>query len=813
MLVRAAKRLELKINGAAVPLEPGANWKKISALDVSKFSHAGPNTIEARVFNDDAPPALWLALTADSQTLQTDGQWEASLAGSARRAAALAEAPRLPRPGNVLAGGETIFDVIPKIWGTWIILGILSILLTFAAHWFNRRQVNRDDVDLSRRAIYVLLGVCVFAWVVLFWNNAKMLPFPCGYDFKDHVAYIKYIQERHALPLPNEGYEMFQPPLFYGLAAGLLSTFHLTTEDAAAVIVLRVLTMLFGVANFFFVFLSARLLFPNRRNLQLIATVLAAFLPMQIYLSHYITNETLAGTLASATIYLCLRILKSDRYSISEFLTLGAVTGAAMLAKATSLLLIPPLIAALAMKLWQERATLFDWLRALGTTTASLLLVCGWHYFRIWRHFGKPIVGNWEAVLGFGWWQDPGFHVAPDYFRFGKSLIAPLFSSFNGFADGIYSTIWGDALGGGLSDMLSRTPWNYALVVGGYWLAILPTLSIIAGLFVVIYQFVRRPSTEWFLLLGISAAVVIALVFMTLRVASYAQVKAFYGLSLVVPLCAFAAVGWNLLQRMPRSIQLILGALFVFSALNSYYSAWIRSTAAQHIYAGRRYLTDRNFPAAQDEAEKAIKSEPSSAMAQCFLAAVLYDTGDSAAAREQTERAAAREQTEQGLQLDSTSAECQLQSAINSGKRGELDDALRIAERLTKSRPENARAWNIAFSCALQLRRPEEALAIGQDALAISPFDADLHYRVGLAAGRNGNLSMAANQFAYALLLDPKKVEPEQKLRVALSFLERSPNGSDAIRDLQSLATGSPKLLEILAPYRQNLNSSTKDLP
>ena len=788
LFIRAAKRFELKINGAAVPIEPNANWKKNSILDVSKFFHVGPNEIEVRVFNDDAPPALWLEITADSSTLRTNGQWEASLAGSAWRAAGLAEVPRLPGPGNSLSGGETIFDVLPKIWRTWIILGILSIVLTLAAYWFDRRDVNRDDVDLSRRAIFVLIGVCVLACVILFWNNAKMLPFPCGYDFNDHVAYIKYIQERHALPLPNEGYEMFQPPLFYGLAAGLLSIFRLSTGDDAAVIVLRALTMIFGAANFIFVFLSARLLFPNRHSLQIVATLLAAFLPMQLYLSHYITNETLAGALASATIYLCLRILKSDHASVSEFVTLGAITGAAMLAKATSLLLIPPLIGALAVKLFQERAGASRWFRTFGVTLGALVLVCGWHYLRIWLHFGTPIVGNWDAILGFPWWQDPGFHVAADYSRFGQSLVSPLFSSFNGFADGIYSTLWGDALGGGLSDMSSRTPWNYVLMIGGYRPALLPTLLIITGLAVAIYQFVRRPSAEWFLLLGICAAVLVALIFMTLRVPSYAQVKAFYGLSVVVPLCAFAATGWNILQRTPRSLQLTLGALFVFWALNSYCSIWIRSSAAQHIYAGHRYITGQNFLTARAEAEKAIKSEPSDATAQCFLAAVLYDSGDTAGAREQIER---------GLQLDPANAECQLQSAINSIKRSELDDALSIAQRLTKSQPENARAWDIAFSCARQLQRTNEAIAIGRDALAIAPYNADLHYRLGLAGGQTADFVTAISHLAYSLSLQPGWTDARTKLQFAAASAISSADGR---AQLAALATsGSPVSLNELA--------------
>jgi hypothetical protein len=40
---------------------------------------------------------------------------------------------------------------------------------------------------------------------------------------------------------------------------------------------------------------------------------------------------------------------------------------------------------------------------------------------------------------------------------FWHSVISPLFSGFNSFADGIYSTLWGDSLCGGLSDCV-RAP-------------------------------------------------------------------------------------------------------------------------------------------------------------------------------------------------------------------------------------------------------------------------------------------------------------------------------------------------------------------
>src|SRR5258708_25929710 len=155
----------------------------------------------------------------------------------------------------------------------------------------------------------------------------------------------------------------------------------------------------------------------------------------------------------------------SERAPDWEFLALGVGVGAAMLAKATSLLLVPPLLAAVAIKLFQQRACISVWARKFGGTIAAMLIVCGWHYVRIWRHFGTPIVGNWDPVLGFPWWQDPGFHTAADYFRFGQSLVAPMFSGFNGFADGIYSTLWGESLGGGLSLVLLLPPWNYNLLM------------------------------------------------------------------------------------------------------------------------------------------------------------------------------------------------------------------------------------------------------------------------------------------------------------------------------------------------------------
>ena len=793
--VRAAKRLELKINGEPVPLPAIRNWKELSAVDVLKFLRTGENTIEARVFNNDAPPALWLALVTETQTWSTDINWEASLAGSSWRNCVFAAEPREPGAGNLLYGGENVWQTILKIWPSWLTFALIAIVLTIAIG----RWIPQTNADLSRVQMLVCLGACVAIWLGLFWNNTERLPFVTGYDSKDHLAYIKYIQERHALPLPNEGYEMFQPPLYYAVSAGILSVLRLSATDAGAVPVLRGLTMLFGIANFVFVFLSIRLLFPRQPRLQLIGLITAAFLPMQLYLSHYVTNETLAATLASASIYLGLRALTAKPASLWQLLSLGACVGAAMLAKATGLLLIPPLIGALVIKLLQERAGTVDWLRTFGSTIGGILIVCGWHFVRIWRHFGSPIVGNWDPAIGFPLWQDPGFHTSSDYFRFGQALVRPMFSGFHGFADGIYSTLWGESLGGGLSGVLSRTPWNYDLMAGGYWLALVPTLIVIVGVAIAFFRFVRRASPEWFMMLGLAAAVIFALLFMTLRVPSYAQVKAFYGLAALVPFCAFSVLGWMQVTRGSRIFRFSLLALFLLAAINNVAAVWIRHSAEQHIYAAIRLNEQGQTDRALAEASEATKNDPANGNASYVLAAILDETAKSQDAITECERC---------LALNPTIGECHFQLAVSLGKRGDLSNALMEANHALESRPENPQANDLVLTLNLEAQLRNETLVAARNALAVSPFDADLHYRVGLAAGQLGDFAMATEQLAYALVLAPRKTDYEQKLRIALSFLNQSPEGANTFRELESLAVGSPKLLEILAPYRQTPNSN-----
>jgi tetratricopeptide (TPR) repeat protein len=802
--VRAAKRVQLKINGQPVDIGPIRNWKDLSSTDVLASLHASTNTIEARVFNDNGPPALWLVLVTDQLTVRSDQTWKTSFVGSAWRRAALATTPRMPGRGNPIAGGEGTLAALAVIWPIWVVFGGLSLAICVAGRWWlgrTRLPHAATVAGLSRREATALLTIIAALWVALFCNNTRLLPLGIGFDARYHVDYIGYIQKHGALPLPNEGWEMFQPPLYYVISAVALSSFGLSVTDGAAGTVLHSLTMLLGIAHITLVFLSLRLLFPGQLGRQLVGLVLAAFLPMQLYLSHYVTNETLAATLATAAIFLCLHLLRTKKTSMAGYAGLGFCLGAAMLTKTTGVLLVPFIVVAAAGRRAGPKSSLVIRLRPLGTMLAICFAVCGWYYIWIWSHFGKPLIGNWDAVSQFYWWQDNGYHTVTDFARFGRSLVNPLFSVFAGFADGIYSTLWGDGLCGGLPNLSYPVPWNCDLMIAGYLLALAPTLMILTGAVVSLWHFIRKPSAEWFVPLGLSGAVMIALVFMNLKVPSYAQAKAFYGLCALVPLCSFGAVGWNSLTRGQKPLQYVLGTVLLVWAMNSFASVWIRSNSAPtHIRLGLKLVAENRMDAAVLEFATAVNRDPSHAPARRFLALALNESGKTDEALRPAERAA---------ELDPTNVASHDVLSVILARQGQMQRAIDEAQRAVELGPEDLSACQFLSGRLLGLGRTDEAINAARDGLAVDPTNPELHYTLGLALARKGDFAGATNQFAYALLLRPNLAEAHLNFGRARLHLGNVPNGLRHFREAVRLAPDWPPALNGLAWLRATCPDAT----
>jgi Flp pilus assembly protein TadD len=792
--VRAAKHVQLKINGRVVELGRNGNWKDYSQAEVADYLHAGANVIEARVINDNGPALLWLELETERFTLRSDPTWEVSFVGSAWRRAVLATTPRMPGRGNFVAGGEGTISSLALVWPYGVIWAGLSMVVWVAGQWwFNRLGAPKDKAInrwLSKEAM-VPLFIIATLWVALFWNNTRLIPRNLGFDKRGHADYIGYLQEHKALPLPNEGWEMYQPPLYYGISAVTLSTLGLTASDGGGAIVLRLLTMLFGLVHIVIVFLSLRLLFPGPVGRPLVGVLLAAFLPMQLYLSHYVTNETLVATLVSASIYLGLRLLRGEQRSVAGYGGLGICLGAALLTKVTSILLVPFIVVAVGWKLWVGRSAVAVWWRTLGVMLAASIAVCGWYYLWIWVHFGTPLMGNWDAATGFQWWQDNGYHTLADVTRFGRSLVHPLFSGFAGCADGIYSTMWGDGLCGDASDLAFRPPWNYDLMAVGYLLALVPTVIILAGALVSVWRFIRQPSVEWFMLLGFSGTLLLAIVFMDLKVPSYAQAKAFYGLCSLVPLCIFGAVGWEVLTRRWKPLQFVVGVILLVWAMNSFAAVWIRGkSVATHVYLGVMLNLNGKTDAALSELARAVDIGPSNALARRLLASVLNEAGRTDEAFQQAERA---------VELSPTDGACHRILAAVLARQGQTNRAIVEAQRAVELSPEYLSAHHLWADLLIGSGHGDEAMDAARNGLTEFPYDSSLHHVLGLALARKDDLLTATNQFAYALLLGPNGPMVHMSFGRTLLRLGDAPNGLGHFQAAVQLAPDSPAALNELA--------------
>jgi hypothetical protein len=558
--VRVHRAGAVLLNGAETGLAPGEaeDWKRERERDVSALLRAGENEIEVRARATFGPPAAWLVLEAPGLVVASDATWTAAPVDGAPLPVRLATTPMSawggasPRPGAML---EALRAALP-----W--LAAFALAASLALLGARRLPALRGRWLLASSALAI---------AALAWHNRALDPL-LGFDSEGHLAYVQFILAKHRLPLASDGWSMYHPPLYYAAGAAIFALFD---EGLAALRAFRALNALAVALQCAAVLASLRILFPGEPRRVLAGFVLGAFVPMQLYLAQYVTNEVWTAAFASSAIYVCLRILARDDRTVSAHLALGALLGAALLTKVSALLVALVVLAVLGGRLLArgERSPR-TWLASLGAAVLALVVVAGWSYARVWWHFGSPLVGNWDAASGFLWWQDPGYRTAWDYLRFGDSLTQPIFSAWHGCPDALYSTLWGDGLIGGMAQVANAPPWRYELMFTGYWLALLPSAGVLLGLGAALARLIREPRAEWVLLLGVALGTAFALLSLSLRLPFYAQCKAFYGLSALVPFAAFGGLGLDLVAARLGRAEPVLWILVGTWALCAYATYW-----------------------------------------------------------------------------------------------------------------------------------------------------------------------------------------------------------------------------------------------
>lgn len=561
--IRALRAYELRVNGvlAGRSAEGEAPWARPQALDVAGLLRPGANRIRVDVVNAKGPPAL--LLRSPDLDLASGPRWWARDRDAAREPGAWRPAvPAGERPGFAIS------EAFPTAWAGlrasagWL---LACFGLGVAACWSDGRGLLRwrgRPLDAAQLRWLVLAG-----WLVVCGRNLLRLPLYTGMDALSHYRYVAFVAERGALPFARDGAQMFQPPLFYLLAALLQRLFAGLLEADTAWMALRCLPMLAGLGLAEVAYRAARLLFPERRDLRIAATVVGGLLPMSLYMAFVVGNEPLSGLLTALVVLVCLHLLcdglpaPGDRRS----LLLGGLFGLALLTKVTVLLLLPAVGLALLWSSGPGLAGLRHSGRAAALFGAALLVVAGWYFARNWLELGVPYVGGWDPSLvpaggrDLGW-QFPGYRVPADVLRFGRALHLPVYAASAGFWDGLYSTLWLDGYLSGAALASAAPPWNHALQSA---LSLLSLPLAAAGLWGALRAlFGRRAddSAGLFAVVALSSFLA-AMLYLHLRVPTFSNAKASYTLGLVPCYALLVARGSQGVLRGPRSRALGAGYL------------------------------------------------------------------------------------------------------------------------------------------------------------------------------------------------------------------------------------------------------------
>lgn len=185
---------------------------------------------------------------------------------------------------------------------------------------------------------------------------------------------------------PLTQYEAQHPSLYY-VAMAPVYALVATRSLPARVFMLRLVTAAIGSAIVFLVYGIGRRILPGW-GLPLLTAALVACWPGLFTDMCRIGNDSLLIVLASCVILVCVRMARGTPRPL-DWALLGTLLGAALLAKAAALALLPlvSLVAALTVLRRRARARAAIAGTALALGIAALL--AGWWYWKTWQHTGS----------------------------------------------------------------------------------------------------------------------------------------------------------------------------------------------------------------------------------------------------------------------------------------------------------------------------------------------------------------------------------------------------------------------------------------
>jgi hypothetical protein len=357
---------------------------------------------------------------------------------------------------------------------------------------------------------------------------------------------------------------MYQAPLYYMISAALDWALRIGSV-AHGEAWLRLVPLACGALQIEVARRIGRLVFEDREDLQSATILIAGLLPVNLYMSQTLGNESLSGLTTAVLVLLCLRaVVGREPLATHRVICLGLVLGIAILSKVTALLWLPLGALALVSRTVAERGSVTTVVKRIGAVWGIAAVIAGWFYARNWWLLGKPFVGQWDwKEANRIWWQDPSYRIPEHFTRFGRSLVQPIYAGVDSFWDGMYSTFWTDAFLGGV---FSTPPWHLEPMIAGAWLGLPLTVAMLAAMTVGVFRASAWRSAIRFSTLAVGLYLAFVL-YLNVHLPIYSLAKASFTIGLIPCYALLAVAGMKPLFDRAWSRAIVGGFLACFGAM------------------------------------------------------------------------------------------------------------------------------------------------------------------------------------------------------------------------------------------------------
>ena len=257
-----------------------------------------------------------------------------------------------------------------------------------------------------------------------------------GYDAFANEQYADVVSREYRLPSVGESGVWHTPPLWFALA-GALGRLTTVLGLGHAQRPGQLLAAAAGLVTCILVFLLARVLFPERRVLHLVALVLVAASPALVRASAMYHPETLAVALATGGVLVAARALRT-RWTLGSAVAAGALLGLACLTRAWAVPVLVAVLVVAGLNAWDTRR----WAPFAACGAVSLALLAPWLVNQELAH-GSALAFNRSPPSGSMLDRRPAsFYLGPRSLRALEHPVTPLFR--NELVPHLYADWWGD---------------------------------------------------------------------------------------------------------------------------------------------------------------------------------------------------------------------------------------------------------------------------------------------------------------------------------------------------------------------------------